>query len=59
LTTTGFSLDSVVTFMGTLILQVIGTGLLVLQQLLPWILALVAIGAIVWLLFRAFQFFRH
>lgn len=57
--TTGFSLASVVDFMGVLIRTVIGTGLGVLQALLPWILALVAIGAIVYLLFRAFRFFRH
>lgn len=58
-TTTGFTLDSVVVFMGSLIKTVIGTGLGVLQALLPWILALVAIGAVVYLLFRAFSFFRH
>jgi len=58
-TTTGFTIASVVDFMGDLIKLVIGTGLGVLQALLPWILALAAIGAIVWLLFRAFRFFRH
>lgn len=58
-TTTGFSLASVIDFMKSLITLVIGTGLAVLQSLLPWILALVAIGAVVWLLFRAFKFFRH
>lgn len=58
-TTTGFSLASVVDFMSDLILLVIGTGLGVLQALLPWILALVAIGAVVYLLYRAFSFFRH
>lgn len=58
-TTTGFTLASVVDFMSDLIQLVIGTGLGVLQALLPWILALVAIGAVVYLLFRAFSFFRH
>jgi len=58
-TTTGFTLASVIDFMSTLIKLVIGTGLAVLQALLPWILALAAIGAVVWLLFRAFRFFRH
>lgn len=58
-TTTGFSLASTVDFMGDLILLVIGTGLGVLQALLPWILALTAIGAVVYLLYRAFHFFRH
>jgi len=58
-TTTGISLDSVVDYMSDLITLVIGTGLGVLQNLLPWILALVAIGAVVWFLYRAFKFFRH
>jgi len=58
-TTTGFTLSSVVDFMADLIKLVIGTGLAVLDNLLPWILALVAIGAVVWLLYRAFRFFKH
>jgi len=58
-TTTGFSLSSVVDFMTDMITLVIGTGLGVLQALLPWIVALVAIGAVVWFLFRAFRFFKH
>jgi len=57
--TVGFSLASVVDFMTDMILLVIGTGLGILQSLLPWIVALVAIGAVVWFLFRAFKFFRH
>jgi len=59
LATTGFTLASVVDFMSDMIKLVIGTGLGVLQALLPWILALVAIGAVVYLLYRAFSFFRH
>jgi len=58
-TTTGFTLASVVDFMTDMITLVIGTGLGILQSLLPWIVALVAIGAVVWFLFRAFKFFRH
>lgn len=58
-TTTGFALSSVVDFMSDQIGLVIGTGLGVLEALLPWIVALAAIGAVVYLLFRAFQFFRH
>lgn len=58
-TTTGFELSSVVDFMSSQIALVIGTGLGVLQSLLPWIVALVAIGAVVYLLYRAFRFFRH
>jgi len=57
--TTGFTLASVVDFMSDQITLVIGMGLGVLQNLLPWILALIAIGAVVYLLFRAFHFFRH
>jgi len=57
--TTGITLDSVVDFLTTQIVLVIGTGLAVLQALLPWIVALAAIGAVVYLLFRAFRFFRH
>lgn len=57
--TTGFTLASVVDFMSDLIQLVIGTGLGVLQQLLPWILALTAIGAVIYLLYRAFRFFKH
>jgi len=59
LTTTGFSLDAVVTWAGTLVKLVIGTGLAVLQALLPWILALIVISAIVYFLYRALRFFRH
>jgi len=59
LTTTGFSLDSVVDFMTTQITLVIGSGLGLLQNLMPWIVALALIGGVVWFLFRAFQFFRH
>ena len=50
---------SVLTFMWGLASQVIGTGLGVLQLLMPYIIALVVIGAIVYFLYRAFRFFRH
>jgi len=58
-TTVGFSLASVVDFMTDLLTLTIGTGLGVLQQLWPVILALIAIGAVVYLIFRAIHFFRH
>jgi len=57
--TTGFGWDSVIAYMASLVKLVIGTGLGVLQSMLPWILALVVISAIVYFLYRAFKFFRH
>ena len=58
--TTGFSLDSVVTWMGDNILKLVaGTGFSVLYALRYWIVALVALGAIVYFGFRAFRFYRH
>lgn len=57
--TTGFGLDSVVDFMGDQMLLILGTGLGVLEALLPWIVALAAISGIIYLLYRAFKFFRH
>lgn len=58
-TTTTFGLSSVVDFMKGLINLVIGAGLGVLQQLMPWIVALAVISAIVYFLYRAFKFFQH
>lgn len=57
--TTGFSLDSVVTFMATQIKLVIGSGLGLLNALMPWIVGLALIGGAVYFLYRAFSFFRH
>lgn len=58
-TTTGFTISSVVDWMGDLLKLVLGTGLAVLESLIPWIIALVAIGAVVYFLYRAFRFFKH
>jgi hypothetical protein len=58
-TTTGLTFANVVSFMGDNLKLLIGSGLGVLQALLPWIIALVVIGAIVYFLYRGFQFFRH
>lgn len=58
-TATGFSWDSVVVYMKSLLLLVIGSGLGLLETLMPYIIALVIIGAIVYFVYRAFQFFRH
>lgn len=58
-TAVGFQWSDVVTFMKTLLLLVVGSGLGMLQILMPYIIALVVIGAIVYFLYRAFRFFRH
>jgi len=58
LTTTGFSLASVVDWMGDLLKLVLGSGLGLLQSMIPWIVALALISAVVYFLFRAFRFFR-
>jgi len=59
LATTGFELSSDVDFMTDQILLVVGSGLGVLEYLLPWIVGIAVISAIVYFLFRAFSFFRH
>jgi hypothetical protein len=55
----GFNWASVILFMKDLLLLVIGSGLGLLESMLPYIIALVIIGAIVYFLYRAFRFFRH
>jgi hypothetical protein len=57
--TVGFGWQDVIEFMATLIKLVIGTGLGILQSMLPWILVLAGIAGIVYFLYRAFVFFRH
>lgn len=58
-TAVGFNWSDVVTFMKGLLLLVIGSGLGLLEVMLPYIIALVTIGAIVYFIYRAFRFFRH
>jgi hypothetical protein len=58
-TTTGVSYQDVVAFMATQLKLVLGSGLGLLQALMPWIIALVVIGAIIYFLYRAFRFFKH
>jgi len=55
----GFQWNDVIVWMKSLLLLVIGSGLGLLQILLPYIIALIVIGAIVYFLYRAFRFFRH
>jgi len=57
--TTGFPVSDVVTFTGDNLGLVIGSGLGLFQALLPWIIALVVLGAIVYFVYRAFRLFRH
>jgi hypothetical protein len=58
-TAVGFEWADVIDYMKTLLLLVMGSGLGLLQILMPYIIALVVIGAIVYFLYRAFRFFRH
>lgn len=57
--TTGVTFTQLVDFMADQIKLVFGSGLAVLDALMPWIIALVVISAIVYFLYRAFRFFRH
>ncbi len=57
-TAVGFNWSDVVAFMKSLLLLVIGSGLGLLETLLPYIIALVTISAIVYFLYRAFRFFK-
>ncbi len=58
-TTTGFSLASVVTWVGdNLIKLFIGSGISALDALKGWIVALVLISLVVYFAYRAFRFFR-
>lgn len=55
----GFDYGDVVDFMVTWLKTVIGSGLGVLQELLPYIVGVAIISAIVYFLYRAFRFFKH
>lgn len=56
---TGFYWDGVIDYMKSLLVLVAGTGLGVLQAMLPWIVALAFISAIIFFIRRAFVFFWH
>ena len=58
-TNLGFNWGDVITYMKGLLTLVIGSGLGLLQVLMPYIIGLVIIGAIVYFVYRAFRFFRH
>ncbi len=55
--TTGFSLASVVSWMGGIILLFIGSGLAVLDAMKVWIVALIAIGVVIFFVFKGLRFF--
>lgn len=55
--TTGFSLASVVEWMGGIILLFIGSGLAVLDAMKVWIVALIAIGVVIFFVFKGLRFF--
>lgn len=55
----GFNWSDVVLFMKQLLLLIVGSGLGLLETLLPYIIALVTISAIVYFIYRAFRFFKH
>ena len=58
-TAVGFNWSSVVAYMKELLMLVIGSGLGLLQVLMPYIIALVIISAVVYFLYRGFRFFKH
>jgi len=51
--------SSTLYFLKTWLTYVIGAGFGLLQALMPYIIGLIVIGAIVYMIFRAFRFFRH
>jgi hypothetical protein len=55
----GVTPSSLVSFMLTQMMLVVGSGLGMLLLLVPYIVALVIIGAIVYFLYRAFRLLRH
>lgn len=55
--TTGFSLASVVDWMSDIILVFIGSGLAVLDAMKYWIVALIAIGVVIFFIFKGLRFF--
>lgn len=55
--TTGFSLASVVSWMGDIILLFIGSGLAVLDAMKVWIVALIALGVVIFFVFKGLRFF--
>ena len=58
-TALGFNWSDVTAYMSSLLSLVLGTGLGLLQTLMPYIVGLVFIGAVVYFVYRAFRFFRH
>lgn len=55
----GLSLTDLTSFMSTWLKYIIGSGLGVLQALMPYIVGLAVISAVIYFLYRAFRFFKH
>lgn len=58
LSTTGFELSAVVTWAGDLIKLFLGSGLALVDELKGWIIALIMIGAVLGLIYKALRFFH-
>lgn len=56
LSTTGFSYTDLVTQIGDWIKMFLGTGLGLVDSLLPWIIALIVFGVIISLVYKAMRF---
>jgi hypothetical protein len=58
--TTGFSMDSVVTWAGDNLIKLwLGSGFALLYSLRYWIAALIVVTAIVFFSYRAYAAYRH
>lgn len=55
MTATGFSLQSLIDWVGEIIVQILGMGLGLVKQLLPWILAIIVITVVVRLIYHALK----
>lgn len=56
---TGIEYTDIVAWSGSMTLLIIGNGLAVLSNLMPWIYAILIFGAVFGLIFSGFRFFRH
>lgn len=56
--TTGFAYSDLVTWAGNIVKLILGMGLGLVDSMLGWILALIAISVIIGLIYHAFKFFH-
>lgn len=59
LATVGFSFDDLTTWSGDMIKMILGNGIGVLSNLMPWILAIMVFVGTLGLIWGGFRFFRH